>query len=210
MFDDLLTRVSRFKFIPVIALEDEAKADDLAEALLAGGLPLAEITLRTNAALGAIRSMARRGDMLVGAGTVRTPDQAREARDAGAAFLVSPGFSADAARWALKENMPLLPGVDSTLGIEVALALGFDTVKFFPAVASGGLPKIRALHAPYPELRFIPTGGVNAGSLPKWLAHPAVIACGGSWPVSKELLAAGDWNEVTRLTREALTAAGSA
>ena len=207
MFDSFLTRVSRLKLVPVIALDDEAKADDLGDALLAGGLPLAEITLRTDAALGTVRRMARRGGILVGAGTVRATDQARAARDAGAAFLVSPGFSADTVEWAVRENIPILPGVDSTLGIEAALALGLNTVKFFPASASGGLAKIKALHGPYPELRFIPTGGVNASNLAEWLSHPAVIACGGSWPVARHLLDAADWKEVTRLIREALAAA---
>ena len=207
MFDSFLNRVSRLKLVPVIALDDEAKADDLGDALIAGGLPLAEVTLRTDAGLGAIRRMARRGGILVGAGTVRTADQARAARDAGAAFLVSPGFSADTVEWAVRENIPILPGVDSTLGIEAALALGLNTVKFFPAGASGGPAKIRALHGPYPELRFIPTGGVNASNLAEWLSHPAVIACGGSWPVARHLLEAADWKEVTRLIREALAAA---
>ena len=206
MFDSFLTRVSRLKLVPVIALDDEAKADDLGDALLAGGLPLAEITLRTDAALGTVRRMARRGDILVGAGTVRSTDQARAARDAGAAFLVSPGFSADTVEWAVRENIPILPGVDSTLGIEAALALGLNTVKFFPAASSGGLAKIKALHGPYPELRFIPTGGVNASNLGEWLSHPAVIACGGSWPVARHLLDAADWKDVTRLIREALAA----
>ena len=206
MFDSFLTRVSRLKLVPVIALDDEAKADDLGDALLAGGLPLAEITLRTDAALGTVRRMARRGDILVGAGTVRSTDQARAARDAGAAFLVSPGFSAETVEWAVRENIPILPGVDSTLGIEAALALGLNTVKFFPAASSGGLAKIKALHGPYPELRFIPTGGVNASNLGEWLSHPAVIACGGSWPVARHLLDAADWKDVTRLIREALAA----
>ena len=207
MFEKFLEKVAELKVIPVIALEDAGKADDLAAALVEGGLPVAEVTFRTTTAAQTIRTMADRGDVLVGAGTVRNLDQAKAAVDAGAGYLVSPGFNAAVVEWAVDRNLPILPGVDSTLGIEMAMDRGLDTVKFFPAGASGGLAKIKALYGPYGDVRFVPTGGINAGNLAEWLAHPAIIACGGSWLVAKNLLAAGNWGEVVRLTKEAVEAA---
>ena len=207
MYDEFIGRLAELKVIPVIALEDPAKADDLAGALAAGGLPVAEVTFRLAGAEKAIRTMADRGDILVGAGTVRTLDQAKAAVDAGAAFLVSPGFGAAVTEWAVGKGVPILPGIDSTTGLEMALALGLDTVKFFPAGASGGLAKLKALYGPYADVKFCPTGGIGAGNLAEWLAHPAVIACGGSWLVAKDLLAAGNWDEVTRLVAEAVSIA---
>ena len=208
MFDKFLEKVAELKVIPVIALEDAGKADDLAAALVEGGLPVAEVTFRTATAAQTIRTMADRGDVLVGAGTVRNLDQAKAAVDAGAGYLVSPGFNAAVVEWAVDRNLPILPGVDSTLGIEMAMDRGLDTVKFFPAGASGGLAKIKALYGPYGDVRFVPTGGINAGNLAEWLAHPAIIACGGSWLVAKNLLAAGNWSEVVRLTKEAVETVG--
>jgi len=121
---------------------------------------------------------------------------------------VSPGFSTQVVDWAIAEGMPILPGVDSTLGIEMALERGLTTLKFFPAGASGGLAKIKALNGPYPDVQFVPTGGITAKNLAEWLSHPSVIACGGSWLVSRDLLAAGDWSAVTTLAREAVDTAG--
>ena len=210
MYDEFLAKVADMKVVPVIALEDAAKADDLAGALCDGGLPVAEVTFRTASAADTIKAMAKRGGMEVGAGTVRTLDQAKAAMDAGATFLVSPGFNIDVVRWAVDNKVPMLPGVDSTLGIEMALSLGLDTVKFFPAGASGGLAKIKALHGPYGDVRFIPTGGIGAGNLAEWLAHPAIVACGGSWLVAKDLLNSGNWSEVRRLTAEAVAVAAGA
>jgi len=209
MFDEFLARVAEWKVIPVIALENPESADDLAGALVAGGLPVAEVTFRVAGAERAIRQMADRGDIAVGAGTVRTLDQAKAAADAGAEFLVSPGFNAAVVEWAVDRGLPMLPGVDSTLGLEMALGFGLDTVKFFPAGASGGLAKIKALHGPYGDVRFIPTGGIGPANLAEWLAHPAVIACGGSWPVKKDLLSTGNWDEVRRLSAEAASIAAS-
>ena len=206
MFENFLSQVAALKIVPVIALEDAGKADELAGALVAGGLPVAEVTFRTAGAVQTIRTMADRGDILVGAGTVRNTDQARAALDAGAAFLVSPGFNASVVEWAVRNEMPIIPGVDSTLGIEMAVERGLNTVKFFPAGASGGLARLKALYGPYEDIRFVPTGGINAGNLAEWLAHPAVIACGGSWLVAKQLLAASNWDEVARLTEEAVAA----
>lgn len=207
MFDTFLDKVAEMKVVPVIALEDAGKADDLAGALVAGGLPVAEVTFRTASAAQTIRTMADRGDILVGAGTVRNLDHAKAAVDAGATFLVSPGFNYKVVEWAVERNLPILPGVDSTLGIEMAVERGLNTVKFFPAGASGGLAKLKALYGPYGDVRFVPTGGIGAANLAEWLSHPAIIACGGSWLVAKDILAAGKWDEVVRLTKEAVSAA---
>ena len=207
MFEKFLSRVAELKVVPVIALEDAGSAGDLAAALVEGGLPVAEVTFRTASAADTIRAMAKRGDMEVGAGTVRTLDQAKAAVDAGATYLVSPGFNRQVTEWAVTNGLPILPGVDSTLGIEMALELGLDTVKFFPAGASGGLDKIRALHGPYGDVKFVPTGGIGASNLAEWLAHPAIIACGGSWLVATNLLKEKRWDEVTRLTAEAVAIA---
>ena len=209
MYEKFLARVAELKVVPVIALDDAGKADDLASALVEGGLPVAEVTFRTAGAPQTISTMAARGDMEVGAGTVRTLDQAKAAMDAGATYLVSPGFNSAVTKWAVDRGIPILPGVDSTLGVEMALALGLDTVKFFPAGASGGLAKIKALHGPYGDVRFVPTGGISAANLAEWLAHPAIIACGGSWLVARKLLDTGNWNEVKRLTAEAVAEARS-
>lgn len=204
MDEKFVSRIAELKVIPVIALEDAGRADDLAAALVDGGLPAAEVTFRTAGARDTISTMAKRGDMEVGAGTVRTLDQAKAAADAGAAYLVSPGFNREVTEWAVTHSIPILAGVDSTLGIEMALALGLNTVKFFPAGASGGLAKIKALHGPYRDVKFVPTGGISASNLAEWLAHPAVIACGGSWLVARNLLNEGRWDEVKRLTAEAV------
>lgn len=204
MFEEFLARLGQIRIVPVIALEDAAGAAPLAEALVSGGLPVAEVTFRTAAAAESIATMAKRSDILVGAGTVRSVDQAEAARDAGATFLVTPGFNAAVVDWALAAGMPILPGIDSTLGIEMATAKGLTTLKFFPAATSGGLAALKALSAPYGDVRFVPTGGIGPGNVAEWLAHPAVTACGGSWLVKKDLLAAGDWETVERLTREAV------
>ncbi len=207
MFENFIDRIAELKVIPVIALEDSRKANDLASALVEGGLPVAEVTFRTSSAAETIAAMANLGRMEVGAGTVRTLDQAKAAIDAGASYLVSPGFNQQVSEWAVNKGIPILAGVDSTLGIEMALALGLNTVKFFPAGASGGLAKIKALAGPYGDVQFVPTGGINAANLSEWLALPSVIACGGSWLVAKSLLNQGRWDEVKKLTAEAVAIA---
>jgi len=204
MYEAFLTRIATYGIIPVLTLEEARSAGELAGALIDGGLPVAEVTFRSSEALAAIRTMSKREDFLVGAGTVRTLDQARAARDSGASYLVSPGFNGAVVDWAIEQRIPILPGVDSTLGIELAVAKGLNTLKFFPAVASGGPAKLNALHGPYDEVRFVPTGGINADNLAQWLAHPAVIACGGTWLAGAELLKNRKWREVERLVKEAL------
>jgi 2-dehydro-3-deoxyphosphogluconate aldolase/(4S)-4-hydroxy-2-oxoglutarate aldolase len=199
---DLSAVVAR-RVLPVIALSDAADASPLANALVAGGLPVAEVTFRTPAALEALRVMSER--LLVGAGTVVHADQVDEAVAAGARFVVSPGLSEAVVRRCRSMGIPVIPGVATATEVMAALDLGIDLVKFFPAEASGGVATISALAAPFPGVRFVPTGGIGPEQLPAYLAHPAVAAVGGSWMVAPSLIARRDFAEVTRLTRAALT-----
>ena len=201
---DTLDRLAAARLVPVVVLDDAADADPLAAALVAGGLPVAEVTFRTAAAPDAIRAMADRGDILVGAGTVLTPAQVDQAVAAGASYVVSPGLSRAVVERCHEHGVLALPGAVTATEIQAALELGLTTVKFFPAGTSGGPKAIAALAAPFGGLRFVPTGGVSAANLHEYLAVPAVVAVGGSWMVSKELVRAGDFAEVTRLTAEAV------
>ena len=184
------------RVVPVVVLDDPDKADALGAALVEGGLPVAEATFRTPGAAAVLRRLAARDDLVVGAGTILTERQVDEALDAGAGFIVSPGLSADVVRRCQQAGVPVIPGVSTPSEIMRALDLGLDTVKFFPAEASGGLPMIKALAAAFPQVRFMPTGGITADSAPTYLAHPAVAAVGGSWMVAPDLLAADRWDEV--------------
>lgn len=184
------------RVVPVVVLDDPAKADALGAALVEGGLPVAEATFRTPEAAAVLRRLAARDDLVVGAGTVLTARQVDEALDAGAGFVVSPGLSADVVRRCQEAGVPVIPGVSTASEIMAALDLGLDTVKFFPAEANGGLAGVKALAAAFPQVRFMPTGGITAESAPTYLAHPAVVAVGGSWMVAADLLAAGRWDEV--------------
>ena len=200
----ILDQLGRHRLVPVIALEDAAQADPLAAALVNGGLPVAEVTFRTAAAAGSIRAMAARGDLLVGAGTVLTPAQADEARDAGATFIVSPGFNPKVVQHCLDQGLPIVPGVSNPTDIEMALEHGLEVVKFFPAEAFGGLKTLKAMSAPYGNLRFMPTGGISPANVLEYLACPKVLACGGSWMVKPDLYADGDFTPVEAAVREAV------
>jgi 2-dehydro-3-deoxyphosphogluconate aldolase/(4S)-4-hydroxy-2-oxoglutarate aldolase len=185
------------RVVPVVVLDDAGRADDLGAALVAGGIPVAEVTFRTPEAAAVLRRMAQRPDLLVGAGTVITAAQAELAQEAGARFVVSPGLSAAVVRRCQELELPVIPGVSTASEIIEALDLGLEVVKLFPAEASGGLATVKALAAAFPQVRFVPTGGITAASAPTYLAHPAVRAVGGSWMVAPDLLAAGRWDEVT-------------
>jgi 2-dehydro-3-deoxyphosphogluconate aldolase/(4S)-4-hydroxy-2-oxoglutarate aldolase len=198
--------VAATRLLPVIALADAADARPLGEALLAGGLPCAEVTFRTDAAVEAIRSMAKLDAMVVGAGTVLTADQVDRAVDAGARFVVSPGFSPVVVRRCRQRGVPVFPGVMTPTEIQMALDEGLSTLKFFPAEQAGGVAMIRALTAPFRAVRFIPTGGVNAANVGSYLDIPAVVAVGGTWMVPADALAAKAWDRVTDLVAEAIRA----
>ncbi len=201
----ILEQLQQIGLVPVIKIEDPAQAEPLAKALMAGGLPCAEVTFRTAGAAKAIRAMkAACPDMLVGAGTVLTTDQADEALEAGAQFIVSPGLNPVVVRHCVDIGVPVTPGCANPSDVERAIELGLEVVKFFPAQAAGGLPMIKSMAAPYGNIKFMPTGGINPDNLVEYLSFPKVIACGGSWMVPEKLLKAGDYAGITQLTRQAL------
>ncbi|MGD8847311.1 MAG: bifunctional 4-hydroxy-2-oxoglutarate aldolase/2-dehydro-3-deoxy-phosphogluconate aldolase [Desulfobacteraceae bacterium] len=193
------------RIIPVVAIHDAKDAVPLAEALIKGGLPSAEITFRTDAAEESIRAMARRGDITVGAGTVLSVEQAQRALDAGASFVVAPGLNPKVVRFCLDNNVPVAPGVATPTDIETAMDLGLTILKFFPAEAFGGLKTLKAMSAPYQAVTFVPTGGLNANNVGDYLKFSKVAAVGGSWIVKSDDIANGKFDEITRLTKEAVS-----
>lgn len=201
----VLEEFSKIGIIPVIALDDAKDAAPLAEALIKGGLPCAEVTFRTAAAEESIRIMASQfPEMLVGAGTVLTTEQVDRAVAAGAKFIVSPGLNPKVVKYCVEKGIPVTPGTSNPSDIEQAIELGLDVVKFFPAEAAGGLNMIKSMAAPYTNMKFMPTGGINAANLKSYLDFKKIIACGGSWMVKKDLVAAGEFDKITELTREAV------
>lgn len=197
-------QIAADRVLPVVVLDDAADAEPLADALLAGGLHCAEVTFRTAAAADAIAAMAKRPDLLVGAGTVLTAAQVDAAVDAGAEFVVSPGLGPTVVRRCAERGVPVFPGVATATEIQQALELGLDTLKFFPAGQLGGPAMLTALSAPFRQVRFVPTGGVSAANLAEYLAVPSVLAVGGTWMVAPELIAAGNFDEVSRRTAAAV------
>jgi 2-dehydro-3-deoxyphosphogluconate aldolase/(4S)-4-hydroxy-2-oxoglutarate aldolase len=202
---DLLEKLGFLGVVPVIAIERSEDAVELGRALLAGGLPCAEITFRTAAAEEAIRRISSSlPEIIVGAGTVLSVDQADRAVSAGAQFIVSPGFNQKVVDWCLKNEIPVTPGVLTPTEIDMALDRELKILKFFPAEAMGGIATLKAIAAPYGGVKFIPTGGINPKNLADYLSLPAVHACGGSWLVASKLISAGEFAEITRLAEEAL------
>jgi 2-dehydro-3-deoxyphosphogluconate aldolase / (4S)-4-hydroxy-2-oxoglutarate aldolase len=200
--DDVTRELAKLRVIPVVVLERASDALALGAALKAGGLPCAEVTFRTAAAEQALQILADDSDLLVGAGTVLEPDQVDRALAAGARFIVTPGFSRRVAERCQTRGVPLYPGVVTPTEIQMALEIGIDVVKFFPAEPSGGAETLKALAGPFPMLRFIPTGGVNPSNLHTYLALTSVLAVGGSWMVAPRLIASADFTQITELTRE--------
>ena len=205
---DVLARLGEHRLVPVVVLDAVSDAGPLADALVAGGLPVAEVTFRTEAAAESIRVMSARGDMVVGAGTVLTAAQVDEAADAGASFVVSPGLSRAVVERCAERGVLALPGAVTASEVMAALELGVSTVKFFPAETSGGAAAVKALAAPFGGVRFVPTGGIGPKNLHEYLSIPAVHAVGGSWMVPRDVIAAGDFGEVQRLTAEAVALVG--
>ncbi|MDR1732340.1 MAG: bifunctional 4-hydroxy-2-oxoglutarate aldolase/2-dehydro-3-deoxy-phosphogluconate aldolase [Synergistaceae bacterium] len=201
----VLQKIADVGVVPVVKLDSPDQALPLGQALMAGSLPVAEVTFRTDAAEESIKRLsAELPDLLVGAGTVTTIDQAKRAVAAGAKFLVSPGFNPAVVKYCVDNNIPITPGMNSPSQIEQGLELGLSVLKFFPAEQSGGLPMLKAFAGPYSGVRYIPTGGIGPKNLAEYLAFPKVLAVGGSWMVKPELLAAGNYAEVTRLCQEAV------
>ena len=203
---NLVETLFSYGVIPVVSLSKTEQAVPLAESLVAGGLPCAEITFRTAAAASAIAQIRQRvPEVLLGAGTVLTLEQLDAALDAGARFIVSPGTNPRLVEACLDRHIPVFPGVCTPTEIEAALALGVDLLKFFPAEAMGGVQMLRALSAPYRQVRFLPTGGVDARNLHDYLALPQVVACGGTWMVKPEWLEAGQFSTIETHAREAVS-----
>lgn len=201
----ILNEISKIGIIPVIKINDAAKAVPLAKALIEGGLPAAEVTFRTEAAEDAIRAIAQAyPDMLVGAGTVLTTEQAERALNAGAKFIVSPGFNPKVVKWCLDRGITPLPGCTTPSEIEQALELGLKVVKFFPAEQSGGLAKIKAMSAPYGDVKFMPTGGVSLDNVNEYLANNKILACGGSFMVKESYIDNDNWDEIKNLTKQSV------
>jgi 2-dehydro-3-deoxyphosphogluconate aldolase/(4S)-4-hydroxy-2-oxoglutarate aldolase len=207
--NDIISLLGGHRVIPVVVIDDADHAEQLADALVAGGLPLAEVTFRTPAAEAALRRLAARSDMVVGAGSVRTPDHVDRAVDAGARFVVSPGLSDAVVSRCRTLEVPILPGVASATEIMRALDLGIDVVKLFPAGTIGGPEAARHLSAPFPSLRLVPTGGVGRANLADYLSISAVAAVGGSWMVARDLIRDAHFDEIRRLTADTTTAVAS-
>lgn len=198
-----LADLTRYRIIPVVVLNDAARAEGLAQALINGGLPVAEVTFRTAAAAESIRIMAQHGGVVVGAGTVRSVQQIDQAVEAGAQFIVSPGLRADIVKRAQEIGIPVLPGVATPSEILAAEDLGIKTVKFFPANVYGGAAGIKALSAPFTDIQFVPTGGVKPANLGEFLSVPCIPAVGGSWMVPAKTVDAGEFNKIETMCREA-------
>lgn len=204
----VLETLAAHRLVPVVVVDGADEGARLADALVAGGLPVAEITLRLAGGIDAIRAVAKnQPDVVVGAGTVTTAQQVDDVVDAGARYIVSPGLSAAVVRRAQEHGIPALPGVATPSEIMAALDLGIDVVKLFPASVVGGPAAIKAFSAPFPGLRFVPTGGVSAANLADYLTLKPVLAVGGSWMVDRALVTAGDWDGITSRTRDAVALA---
>jgi 2-dehydro-3-deoxyphosphogluconate aldolase/(4S)-4-hydroxy-2-oxoglutarate aldolase len=208
--ESIFTRIAREGVLPVVVLGREEDAEPLADAIVAGGGSLVEITLRTPAALAAIRRLAARSDIVVGAGTVLTPEQAHLAQDAGARFIVAPGLDPPTVEAVRAAGLPIVPGVGTATEVQAAHRLGLRVVKFYPAASLGGPAAVRALAEVFRDMRFLPTGGVRADDLREYLRMPSVAACGGSWLAPADLIAAGDYGAITQRVRAALAVARAA
>lgn len=201
----VLEEISKIGIVPVIALDDAKDAEPLAKALVEGGIACAEVTFRTACAADVIKIMTTKyPELLVGAGTVLTTEQVDRAVEAGAKFIVSPGLNPKVVKYCVDKGIPVTPGTSNPSDVEQAIELGLEVVKFFPAEQAGGLAMIKAMSAPYVNMKFMPTGGINADNLTSYLDFKKIIACGGSWMVKKDLVAAGKFDEITRLTRQAV------
>ena len=197
-------QIASYGVVPVVVLNDAKDAEPLAQALVEGGLPVAEVTFRTEAAEESIRIMSTKyPDMLVGAGTVLTKEQVDRAIGAGAKFIVSPGFDPEIVDYCLEKGYPVYPGLITPSELAQAVKRGLEVVKFFPAEQFGGVATIKALAAPYNKVKFMPTGGINAKNLPDYLGFDKIIACGGSWMVKGDMIKAGEFDKIKEMTAEA-------
>ena len=207
---DVLKKLGQHVLVPVITIENPDRAPGLGAALMAGGLPVAEITFRTEGAADALSAMAAaEPDIIIGAGTILSIEQAERAVDAGAKYLISPGLNPTLVKWCQDHDIPITPGVCTPTEIETALGLGLSVLKFFPAGAFGGIKTLKAVSAPYRHVKFIPTGGISVDNLRDYLDLQCVHACGGSWMVPGDAINSGNFDQITTLTREAVDIAQS-
>ena len=200
----MIELIKSLRIVPVVAISDASKAEDLANALVAAGLPIAEITLRTPASLEALKIAANNKDLHVGVGSLRNGEDLKKAIDAGATFAVSAGFSPSVAIEAARLGIPYFPGVATPTEMLQAINEGISTLKFFPAETMGGVNALKAMTAPFPGISFMPTGGITAANARQYLELPSVVAVGGSWMVAQKLIDAGDFDEIISLTKEAV------
>ena len=202
--NEIVKQFEDMRVIPVVAIENAADAMPLADALIEGGLPCAEITFRTAAAADAIRSVAKREDILVGAGTVLKVEQVKTAVDAGARFIVAPGFNPKVVAYCVENGITVTPGVCTPSDIEAALDFGVELLKFFPAEAFGGLKTLKAMSGPYTSVKFVPTGGISPDNLYDYLQFPKVLACGGTWVAKSNLISEHRFEEIVKNASEAV------
>ncbi|QEH44276.1 bifunctional 4-hydroxy-2-oxoglutarate aldolase/2-dehydro-3-deoxy-phosphogluconate aldolase [Aggregatibacter actinomycetemcomitans] len=201
--NQLIEKFRQLKVVPVIALDNAEDILPLADTLAKNGLPVAEITFRSEAAAEAIRLLrANKPDFLIAAGTILTAEQVVLAKNSGADVIITPGFNPKIVQLCQDLNLPITPGVNNPMAIEAALEFGIESVKFFPAEASGGVKMIKALLGPYAQLQIMPTGGIGMQNIKDYLAIPNVVACGGSWFVEKKLINEKNWQEIGRLTKD--------
>lgn len=206
IMEAILKQLETSKVVPVVSFDDAKDARPLGNALLKGGLPVIEITFRTDAAAEAIANISYElPDICVGAGTVLTIDQVNQAIDSGARFIVAPGFNPRIVDYCIDRNIPVFPGVNSPTQVEMGLERDLKVLKFFPAEASGGLKMLKAMAAPYGDVRFMPTGGININNLKDYLAFDRIIACGGTWLATAALINEDRFDEITRLVEEVVS-----
>lgn len=202
---DIIKRIAELKIVPVVALDNAKDAIPLANALLKGNLPIAEITFRTEAAEVSLTRISEAfPELIVGAGTVTTIEQAEIAKKSGAKFIVTPGFSRDITKYAIDSDIPIFPGICTPMELMMLIEYNLTIAKFFPASQYGGINTIKALSGPFPQMRFMPTGGVGPDNIKEYLSNPKVIACGGSWMVKKTLINEGRFDEIEKMVREAV------
>ena len=202
--NEVLKKIGQTGIVPVVVLNEVKDAVPLAQSLINGGLPCAEVTFRTDAAQQSIAEISKNfPQMFVGAGTVLTTEQVDRAVDAGAKFIVSPGFNPKVVEYCLKKEYPITPGIMTPTELEMALGFGLDVVKFFPAENAGGLKMIKAMAAPYTMMKFMPTGGINPENVREYFQCDKILACGGSWMVKGDLIKSGNFSEIEKLTKQA-------
>ncbi|NOH78621.1 bifunctional 4-hydroxy-2-oxoglutarate aldolase/2-dehydro-3-deoxy-phosphogluconate aldolase [Vibrio sp. RE86] len=205
MTTEMINKLEQFKVIPVIQINNVEHAIPLAKVLVENGLPVAEVTFRTDAAAASIKAMSEAyPEMCVGAGTVLNAEQVDQAKAAGSEFVVAPGLNPNTVRYCQEIGMPIVPGVNNPSQVEQALELGLNFLKFFPAEASGGVAMVKSLLAPYVDVSLMPTGGIGKGNVNDYLAIDRVVCCGGTWMVSPALIEGEQWDEIGRLVREAV------